>query len=352
VAAASSDPFFGTTLRILEQGDAGWERFVDGRDGALPFHRWAWLEVLAESYGFRPFAAVVEGPAGGPGAGLPLMEVRDRIRGRRWIALPFTDRCPVLACSAAAADALADALATGAGEEGIGLEVRSRLGGGRLATGVVAVRHELDLTPGYEAVERGFSPMTRRNVRKATLARLQVRLAESEDDVARVFYGLQVRTRRRLGVPVQPRRLFRMLWKHGFEQGLGYALLVLSGEHAVAGAVFLVEAGTVVYKYGASDERAWSLRPNNLLFAEAIRRACEEGRQRVDLGRSHVANEGLRAFKAGWGAVEEPLVYTRLGTSPGIESPSRPLRLAGGLIRRAPSWLGRGVGESLYRYAA
>ena len=31
------------------------------------------------------------------GAGLPLMEVKDRIRGRRWIALPFTDRCPVLA---------------------------------------------------------------------------------------------------------------------------------------------------------------------------------------------------------------------------------------------------------------
>ena len=59
-----------------------------------------------------------------------------------------------------------------------------------------------------------------------------------------------------------------------------------------------------------------------------------------------------RAFKAGWGAVEEPLIYTQLGSSPGIQSRSRPLRIGGVLIRRAPSWLGRAVGESFYRYAA
>jgi hypothetical protein len=45
-------------------------------------------------------------------------------------------------------------------------------------------------------------------------------------------------------------------------------------------------------------------------------------------------------------------VYTRLGTAPGIEPQSRPARIASAMIRRAPSWLGRAVGETLYRYAA
>ena len=349
---AASSVALPATLRTLELGDPRWDRFLGGRDEALPFHRWAWLEVLAESYGFKPIAAVLAGPSGVLGAGLPLMEVRDRIRGPRWIALPFTDRCPVLAESDATAKALADALAAAAREEGVRLEVRSRLEGEGLAAGVVAVRHELDLTPGYEALERSFSAMTYRNVSKALRAGLEVRVAENEDDLARLFYDLHLRTRRRLGIPVQPRRFFRLLWRNGLERGLGHALLVLERGRPIAGAVFLVERGTVVYKYGASDERAWSLRPNNLLFAEAIRQACDEDRKRLDFGRSNVGDVGLRAFKASWGAFEEPLVYTRLGRSPGIESPSRPLRLAGALIRRAPSWLGRAVGESLYRYAA
>jgi CelD/BcsL family acetyltransferase involved in cellulose biosynthesis len=280
------------------------------------------------------------------------MDVKDRIRGRRWIALPFTDRCPVLADSVAAANMLADELAAAAGGEGASLEVRSQLAGERLAAGVVAVRHELDLTPGREAVERGFSPMTRRNTRRATLADLELRLAEREEDLTRVFYGLHVRTRRRLGIPVQPRRFFRLLWRHGLERGLGHALLVLERGRPLAAGVFLVERGTVVYKYGASDERAWSLRPNNLLFAEAIRQACDEGRRTLDFGRTDVADEGLRGFKASWGAVEEPLVYTRLGTAPRVELPSRAERLLSATIRRAPSWLGRAVGEALYRYAA
>jgi CelD/BcsL family acetyltransferase involved in cellulose biosynthesis len=340
------------TLRSLELGDARWDRFVGMRDEGLPFHRWAWLEVLAESYGFRPIAAVLASPSGALCAGLPLMEVRDRIRGRRWIALPFTDRCPVLAESATAAKALVGALAAAARKEGVRLEVRSQVEGEGLAAGVVAVRHELDLTSGYEAVERGFSAMTYRNIAKALRAGLEVRVAEHEDDLVRLFYGLQLRTRRRLGIPVQPRRFFRLLWRLGLERGLGHALLVLDRGRPIAGAVFLVERGTVVYKYGASDERAWSLRPNNLLFAEAIRRACDEGRTSFDFGRANVGGAGLRAFKASWGASEEPLVYTRLGSAPGIEPPSGPMRLAGTLIRRAPTWLGRAVGEGLYRYAA
>src|SRR5205823_5278110 len=129
--------------------------------------------------------------------------------------------------------------------------------------------------PGYEAVERSFSAMTHRNISKARRVGLEVRVAEHEDDLVRLFYGLQLRTRRRLGLPVQPRRFFRLLWRHGLERGLGHALLVLERGRPIAGAVFLVERDTVVYKYGASDERAWSLRPNNLLFAEAIRQACD-----------------------------------------------------------------------------
>src|SRR2546430_13324141 len=53
-------------------------------------------------YGFRPFVLGVSEVPGELEAGLPLLEVKDPIRGRRWVALPFTDRCPPLQSSSAA----------------------------------------------------------------------------------------------------------------------------------------------------------------------------------------------------------------------------------------------------------
>jgi CelD/BcsL family acetyltransferase involved in cellulose biosynthesis len=347
-----SSPSATARWEFLEPNDPRWQELVARSRDALPFHRPAWLEILADCYGFRPFVLAVPDAEGRLSAGVPLMEVKTPLRGRRWIALPFTDRCPPLVTSPEAGQGLAEALDGARHEAGIDrLEIRSRVVGPGFADGIVAVSHLLDLGPGYDAVERSFAPATRRNLRRAQREGLELRLADSEDCIVSIFYELQARTRRRLGVPVQPRRYFRALWRLGLEQGLGYALLVFQRGRPIAGAVLLVAGETVVYKYGASDDRSWELRPNNLLFGEAIRRACEDGAAVFDFGRSDLEHAGLRAFKAGWGASEVPLVYTSTGQRP-APAGSFASRLASAALRRAPIRMSRALGETLYRYAA
>ena len=78
-----------------------WKRFVHSQEGALAYHDPAWGLMLAECYGFRPFALGLVG-GGRILAGVPVVETRTLRRRRRWISLPFTDHCPPLGVTASA----------------------------------------------------------------------------------------------------------------------------------------------------------------------------------------------------------------------------------------------------------
>jgi CelD/BcsL family acetyltransferase involved in cellulose biosynthesis len=166
-----------------------------------------------------------------------------------------------------------------------------------------------------------------------------------------VFFGLHLRTRRRQGVPVQPRGFFSALWRRIIEPELGFVLLAYDGANAVAGAVFLAWNQTVVYKFGASQPEALGLRPNHLVFWEAIRWAAESGYRRFDFGRTDAGHTSLQEFKRRWGGEERQLLYAVAGRAPRTE-PRRSGQLLAPVIRHSPLWLCRFVGSALYRYAA
>ena len=142
---------------------------------------------------------------------------------------------------------------------------------------------------------------------------------------------LHVETRRRLGLPVQPRRFFRLLWRHVIETGVGRLFLAEVDGRPAAGAVFLGWNRMLLYKYGASDPVLWPLRPNNLLFSEAIAWACDAGYESLDFGRTNLDSLSLRRFKLSWGAVERPLAYSFVGRRPSVARTGEPPRL----LRRA-----------------
>ena len=325
-------------LALLSVDDPRWSAFTRKCDDATPFHTAAWAGFLSECYGFRTFAAaIVERDA--VVAGIPVAEVGRR----RWIALPFTDACPPLGD----AERLGVALDRGRGRRVV--DVRAPLPG---AVGhAAAVRHVLALSGDVSA---GFhKSQVVRNIRRAEREGVVVREATTEEELAGVYYALHVRTRRRLGAPVQRRRFFSLLWRHVLEPGGGYALLAYHEDRPVAGAVFLTAGGTAVYKFGASDERHWGVRPNHLLFRDAIARSRAEGRTAFDFGRTDFADTGLREFKRGWGATEHDLVYSTLGggataarrTASVVATAARPV------IRRSPPIVCR-IAGLLYGRAA
>jgi CelD/BcsL family acetyltransferase involved in cellulose biosynthesis len=314
----------------------------------MSFHDPSWAEFLSECYGFRAFVYAVADEAGELTTGVPLMEVRGLSRRKRWIALPFTDACPILGTDV---DALVHGLEDARLAAGIAqVELRTPIGDAAREL-EVAKTHLLTLDSDADAVFKRFRGNVRQGIRAAEKAGVSVRRATDREELTRIFYDLHVATRRRLGVPVQSRRFFELLWDRVLAPGGGYVgVASVDGEDAAA-AVFLEHGGSVVYKFGASDERHLRARPNNALFWDAIRRACEEGRRSFDFGRSDFAGEGLRRFKSSWAADELPLVYSALGTPLEAHGESRALALAGAIIRRTPPFVCR-ASSVLYRFAA
>jgi CelD/BcsL family acetyltransferase involved in cellulose biosynthesis len=338
-------------MLVLELDDPRWSAFVHAWPDALPFHHPRWAGLLSSCYGYRPLALTLADGAGRIAAGLPVLEVGSRFGRRRWVSLPFTDACPPLVAHESAgrlADALVDELAArrvAVFELRAGLPARARV-----HPHVAAVGHRLRLADDPAEVARRFSKMHQRNLRRAERSGVQVARGTSRQDVDG-FYRLHLLTRRRLGLPIQPRRFFDLLAQEVLAAGLGFVLTARVGDVPVAAAVFLAWNGVLVYKYGASDTRYWGLRPNHALFWSAIRWGCEHGYRVLDWGRTDLADRGLREFKSGWGATEAPLTYTVAAERPPGLAPSRLRPALKVLIRRSPPWVCRILGELLYRYA-
>lgn len=338
-------------MRIDPLSDPLWAMLVDRAPNASIFHHPGWLGLLNDHYGYAMRAHVVLGDDGAPVAGLPVGLIDSRLTGRRLVALPFSDMCPPLDVGRpGAVDSLATAVLDEAEAEGLPLEVRGPLPGAPPdATGATFLHHVLALDDNPDKILRAARSQARRGVAKA--ARLGVVVERRTDGGALdEFYSLHARTRRRQGIPVQPKRFIRR-FERLFIAGLGYVAVARHHERTVAAAVFLHHGPTLVYKYGASDERHLHLRPNNAIFADAISFGCETGLRELDFGRTDLDQEGLRAFKLGWGAEERGLTYTHVPpVARASQLAGRGRDVASAVIRRSPPTVGRVIGAALYRH--
>lgn len=338
-------------LDVVDPADREWGAFVAGHPDATCFHQPAWLETLTGFYGLRGEVAVQRNAEGAVVAGIPFVEVRRPLGRRRWSCLPFTDECGALVGPGGAAEPLylqLDALRRQRGADD--LDVRSGLEVAGAHSRQVGLTHALHLSGTAEGGGRPRASV-RRHIAAARRMGVEVQVAQTIED-AETYYGLHVETRRRQGVPAQPRRFFRLLWERMIAPGHGFVLIARHDGRAVAGAVYLHGGQTVTYKYGASDAAAWPLRPNHAVMSLAIARATEEGFSTFDLGRTDLDNEGLARFKESWGAQRRPLRYSSFSRQAQHRSPASWSHVMAPVIRRSPSVVCRGLGELLYRYAA
>jgi CelD/BcsL family acetyltransferase involved in cellulose biosynthesis len=341
------------TLVRLSSDDPSWVALARERREATVFHDPAWSRLIADTYGFEPFVLALPAHGGGLACGIPCVEIGNLPGRRRWVALPFTDHVPPLATSADALHGLAALLEERRRAAGIrSIEVRAGLHGEGAHAVHESVRHTLELGSDPEALFRTFHrSQVQRNVLRAERDGVVVRRSRERSDLE-VFYRLHALTRRRQGTPVQPRRFFANLHRHLIEPGHGWVSVASKDGCDLAACVFLAQNATVVYKFGASDERHWGLRPNHAVFWDAIRWSIEQGFERLDFGRTELDQEGLRSFKSGWGSVEEPLRYVVLAEAGPAPRRGRAGRLAPPVIRRSPVWVARMLGEIAYRWAA
>jgi CelD/BcsL family acetyltransferase involved in cellulose biosynthesis len=331
--------------------DERWLDFIASRSESTIFHHPAWMDTLAESYGYRPFVLAACDGSGQIKAGLPLMEVRSVVTGRRWVALPFTDYCMPLSSDREALGQLARDLGSLYQAGSVPkIEVRWELPARPAIQSQVAYHlHTLRLTSDPEVVMKGFKRTHRQNIGTAENRGVHIERGTDLEHLRR-FYEMQVGTRRRFGIPVQPWKFFELLGKHVFARDLGFVLLAYADGQCLAGGLFLHWQQTLTYKYAASSDEGQEYRPNNLLSWTAMRWGCENGYTAFDLGRTGLENGGLARFKRGWGAEEQPLTYCTLGAaSPGTDD-GRLMSYMETVIQRAPPWVCKAAGALLYKH--
>jgi Acetyltransferase (GNAT) domain len=340
---AASGP---VTLNPL--ASAAWDGLVATHADATFFHTTAWARVLNEAYGHIPAYFV------GRGAGaalLPIMEVNSPWLGRRGVSLPFTDWCPALG---AAPELFGRALEHGRARGWRYFETRGGVGPGRDTQPSVAFHgHSIDLTVGEARLFDNLEASVRRGIRKATASPLRIEHSATLETM-REYYALHCRTRRRQGVPPQPWRFFEAIARHALAAGHGAVISARLDGRMVAGAVFLHHGVEAIYKFGASDSAFQEHRPNNLIMWEAIRHYAARGCRALHLGRTSLANEGLRRFKLGFGAREERLEYFRYDYSAGrfVAVADRAHHWMNGVFRALPLPLLRLLGARLYPHLA
>ena len=330
-------------MNLLQPSDPRWLAVAE-RPDATVFHHPAWAGLLAESYGYRAMLAL-----GDDGSALPIADVTFPLR-RRLVALPFTDACgPLFGTDPSSlTDGLRDLAKSSRVDT---LEIRAELPAhANVQQDTRFVRHEVPLDGDTKSLWRRLRRNHRRNVVDAEEAGITVERGTSAAALEG-FYRMHVQTRRRLGVPVQPRHFFRRFAERILGTGLGFVLTAYRGASPAAAAVFMSWNGVLVCKYSARADAYVRADAIPLLFWSAMRWASDSGFRSFDLGRSDLGSAQLRSFKEGWGARELPLAYSWIARRPVHASSGRLDAALAVAIRNSSPWVCRAMGELLYRYA-
>jgi lipid II:glycine glycyltransferase (peptidoglycan interpeptide bridge formation enzyme) len=169
--------------------------------------------------------------------------------------------------------------------------------------------------------------------------------AELIDD----FYKLLTITRRRHHLLPQPRAWFQNLVAC-MSPDVEIRLARKDGK-PIASILTLSHRGTVVYKYGCSDERFHHLGAMPLLFWKLIEESKEAGFEQVDFGRTGLDHASLVAFKDHFGASRRQITYLRYPHgSEGPIAASKSLPFMRSFFSILPDALSSLAGGMLYRH--
>ena len=352
--------------------DGRWDRFVSEHPHGLVYHHSAWLEALAREYA-QPLVGLACVDADGSLRGvLPLIRTRGlpfrrtggHSTGARLSSLPRTPVAGPLALDSAATISLVSAaLERARREPGVQLQLKpldARLDG--LVDGLAAAPWRVDyvheLPPQSGDLRFGDSRnhgAVKRAVNKAARAGVEVRVADSEEDL-RAWYRLYLDTMRSNIVPPRSFRFFAALREHLQPNGLMRLLVaeqIRGGRRRMlAGSMYLMLGETVFFGFNGRRRDALDLRPNDALMWQAIHDAWQEGYRRFDLGEVPAAHGSLADFKRKWStdAVQLTRYYCPPVAAADEAPPGRASQVAAAAWRRLPLKATELVGDRLYAY--
>lgn len=287
---------------LREAGDDEWERFVEGRANATVFHTLGWKRAVESAFGYRPRYRLVTGDervvAVVPGFEVPSL-IGTTVTtpfGEYGFPLIEGESEPVLAALAGATSPFETLILKES--HWSGTTGYSAVGFGGVETGICL---QLGVDRPFETLwEESFASGARRNVRKARDSGVTVTEAKTVEP----YYHLYLATMCRLGSPPFPAAFFDALWRE--LDGSTTLLLAKRRGRPIAGLLAFEYGDRCLIWGNVSTPDAWNAKPNDLLYTEIIRRACEGGASVVDFGRNE-RGSNVHTFKTQFGGEETQL---------------------------------------------
>jgi hypothetical protein len=339
--------------------DPRWDDLVERHPSASIFHSRAWLEALRRTYGYDPIAYTTSAPGEPLRDGLVLCRVESWLTGRRLVSVPFSDHCqPLLRRPEDIKVFFRRLQKESDSKKWRYVEIRPLEALGRLVPPYYATAkytlHRLDLKPDLATLFRGFHRSSiQRKIKRAQREGLTCE-AGSTESILDTFYKLLTVTRRRHGIPPQPK-----IWFRNLVECFGSAVqfcIAYQGSRPVAGMLTIRHKSTLVYKNGGSDARFNNLGSMHSLYWEAIQRAKSLGLDTFDLGRSDWDQAGLITFKGRWGSTRSNLTYFRITQSSNPNhwfeptSPTWKTRATRRVFSQVPTFALPTLGNILYKH--
>lgn len=281
-----------------------WDDFVKSHPLGTPFHLSSWIRIIQDTYSFKPALYVYLDDLGSITGLCPFFFVRTIFSGSRIVSIPFSDYCAPLTNDSSVEEEILKNVIDKNRNKFKYIEIR-----GPLSKDHNFVYHNyyhryiLELDPDPSKIYREFNKRTiQRSIKKAEKAGIQIKEDSSSYGLEN-FFRLNKLTRKKHGVPYQPKIFFENINKQMVSQGLAFILLATYSSNVIAASLFFKFNKVIYYKYNASDPVFLSSKnPNHLLIWHMVKKACLENYHTVDFGRASKDNIGLVRFKKMWGA--------------------------------------------------
>jgi hypothetical protein len=333
--------------------DIRWLEFISVHPSSCIFHHPDWHLVLKNQYNFNVFIVASVGANNEIMAGIPFCENKSILGKINWISLPFSDHCQPLYIELDNIAEIEKYLVKKINEGKINfIEIR-----GEIPTSNSFLKREdflIHTTHLKNDIGSLFATFKKTQIQqpiqKAERDGVSY-LVSSNFEQLEEFYTLHLKTRKKLGVPIQPKNFFKEIHNNLIKPGLGFTVITYINSKPIGAGLFLGFKDILTYKYSASDPAKLNLRPNHLMLWAAFQEGVKRGYKYFDFGRTEIAHEGLRKFKSGWGSIENPLYYSYCPQLP-AESKIGIIKdnFIAPLIKNSPEIFCRAIGEIAYKY--
>lgn len=292
------------SVRHLASGDAArWDAFVRESSGGTFYHLAGWKSVIENQLHHPAYYLYCE-CEGEILAVLPLVHLKSLLFGNALTSLPFlVYGGPVGECEKATEQVVSAAKELAQELNVDYLELRNQTPlAGDWQTKNTHVTFRKTLDPDPEANLMAIPRKQRAMIRKGIKAGL---VAESDQDADRLYAAMLV-CKRNLGTPFFGARWLRAICDEFGDQV--EITTVVHKQETVCSVMSFRYAKEILPYYGGGGELARDLKGNDFMYWSVMEKACRDGIEVFDYGRSTI-DSGAYRFKKHWGFEPEPLHY-------------------------------------------